>query len=171
MYSPPARGLLIHCWCSSAEGRAGVECGWKPAGRRQVASAPPGRHARFQCHEVPTSFSSTSTNVTLYVKLCNVISLGRTCHPHPRTAGRHVRTSGRVRMAPPGSPQSTHSRGLRPLPPTPRKRRHRNVSWDAPQTVLKSAWGPVLDAESAVGDLSGPLKVLPRSLPVPPCHF
>ena len=60
------------------------------------------------------------------------------------------------------------SRGLRPLPPTPRKRCRRKVAWDAPQSVLKSAWGPVLDSESAVGDLSGPLKVLPRSLPVPP---
>ena len=33
VYSPPARGLLIHCWCSTAEAGAGVECGWKPAGR------------------------------------------------------------------------------------------------------------------------------------------
>ena len=45
MYSPPARGLLIHCWCSTAEAGAGVECGWKPAGRPPVALALPGRHA------------------------------------------------------------------------------------------------------------------------------
>ena len=61
-----------------------------------------------------------------------------------------------------------HSSGLRPLPPTPRKRCRRNVARDAPQTGLKAAWRPVLASESAVGDLSGPLKVLPRSLPVPP---
>ena len=67
--------------------------------------------------------------------------------------------------------KKTHSRGLRPLPPTPRKSCRRRVFGGAPRTVLKSAWGPVLDSESAVGDLPGPLKVLPRSLPVPPCHF
>ena len=111
VYSPPARGLLIHCWCSSAEGRAGVECGWKPAGRRQVASAPPGRHARFQCHEVPTSFSSTSTNAMLHVKLCNVISLGRACHPPPPD-GREARSYERARTdGTPGiSPKYTFER-------------------------------------------------------------
>ena len=55
----------------------------------------------------------------------------------------------------------THSRGLRPLPPTPRKRCRRNVSWEAPQTVLRSPWDPVSDSESAAGGLSGPLKVVP----------
>ena len=32
MYSPPARGLLIHCWCPIADAGAGVECGWKRGG-------------------------------------------------------------------------------------------------------------------------------------------
>ena len=33
VYSPPARGLLIHCWCLIADVGALVECGWKPGGR------------------------------------------------------------------------------------------------------------------------------------------
>ena len=37
-------------------------------------------------------------------------------------------------------PQNTHSRGLRPLPPTPRKSCRRVVSGDASEAVLKSAF-------------------------------
>ncbi len=37
VYSPPARGLLMHCWCLNADADAGVECCWKPAGRAMGA--------------------------------------------------------------------------------------------------------------------------------------
>ena len=36
VYSPPARGLLIHCECPVAGAGAGVECCWKPGGRRKM---------------------------------------------------------------------------------------------------------------------------------------
>ena len=36
VYSPPARGLLIHCECPVAGAGAGVECCWKPGGRPKI---------------------------------------------------------------------------------------------------------------------------------------
>ena len=57
--------------------------------------------------------------------------------------------------------KSAHSRGLRPLAPTPRKRCRRNVSWEAPKTVLRSARDSVSDSESAAGRLSESLKMIP----------
>lgn len=36
VYSPPARGLLIHCECPVADAGAGVKCGWKPGGRPKM---------------------------------------------------------------------------------------------------------------------------------------
>ena len=51
---------------------------------------------------------------------------------------------------PPGIHKNTHSRGLRPLPPTPKKRCRREVSENASKTVLQSVARSVAHAHSVL---------------------
>ena len=74
VYSPPARGLLIHCECPVAGAGAGVECCWKPGGRPKMLKQkltpansetttgilPTSQWAKLSCHSNTTTLSTAT---------------------------------------------------------------------------------------------------------------
>ena len=57
----------------------------------------------------------------------------------PSAAIAHIQLKPKLGIKPDAFFKSTHSRGLRPLPPTPRKRCNRQVPGEALESVLRSA--------------------------------